>query len=276
MKKNWILIILLIIIISVLLSCSGYEKLLKSNDYNLKYRKAFEYYFKGDYTKAVTLFDQIAPFYRGTSKADSVFFFQAMSTFKQNDFILAGEYFQRFTEAYYKSPFLEDAFFYVGLCHYMESPRPELDQTETEKAIESFNLFLIKFPESKYKERVLNLIKELHEKLVEKSFLNAKLYFDLEDYRAAIISLNNSLMEYPESKYREEIQYLLFKSKYLLALNSIESKKAERFQEAVDEYYSFISEFPESKYKKEVQKMYNESLKYVKNQSDIKAENIKK
>jgi len=158
----------------------------------------------------------------------------------------------------------------------MESPRPELDQTETQKAIEAFNLFIVKFPESKYKDRALNLIKELHEKLVEKSYLSAKLYYDLEDYKAAIISLNNSLMEYPESKYREEIQYLLFKSKYLLALNSVESKKTERFQEAVDEYYSFISEFPESRYKKEVQKLYNDCLKYIKIQSDIKAENIKK
>lgn len=266
----------ILVVLYILISCSGYEKLLKSNDFNLKYKKAFEYYFKGDYSKASTLFDQIAPYYRGTSKADSVFFYQAMSTFKQNDFILAGEYFRNFVGTYNKSQFIEDAYYYVGLCHYMESPRPELDQTETQKAIEAFNLFLVKFPSSKYKEKVQSLIKELHEKLVEKSYLSAKLYYDLEDYKAAIISLNNSLMEYPESKYREEIQYLLFKSKYLLAVNSIESKKAERFQEAVDEYFSFISEFPESKYKKEVQKMYNESLKYIKTQSDIKAENIKK
>lgn len=266
----------LLLMLHILFSCSGYEKLLKSNDFNLKYKKAFEYYNKGDYTKASTLFDQIAPYYRGTSKADSVFFYQAMSTYKQNDFILAGEYFRKFVETYNKSQFIEDAYFYIGLCHYMESPRPELDQTETQKAIEAFNLFLVKFPNSTYKDRVRNLINELHEKLVEKSYLSAKLYYDLEDYKAAIISLNNSLMEYPESKYREEIQYLLVKSKYLLAVNSIESKKAERFQEAVDEYFSFISEFPESKYKKEVQKMYNESLKYIKTQNDIKAENIKK
>ena len=57
-------------------------------------------------------------------------------------------------------------------------------------------------------EEARNLIKELEDKLVEKSYLSARLYYDMEQYRAAITALSNSLKEYPETKYREEMLFL--------------------------------------------------------------------
>lgn len=255
--------LILILILPVLISCEGYEHLLKSSDSELKYKKAFAYYNKGDYTKAGTLFDQIAPFFRGTPRADSVYYFQAMTYYKQNDFILAGHAFKMFSDTYVNSPFAEDATFYVGLCYYLISPRPELDQTDTYQAIQAFRLFLIRYPGSKRKEECEKMIKEMRDKLVEKSFISAKLYFDLEDYKASIVALGNSLAEYPESKYREDIMFLILRSDYMLAVNSIASKQKERYQATVDEYYSFITEFPESKYRKDADRIFGTSSEYL-------------
>ena len=260
MNKN---IFLFILVLPLLLNCQGYEKLLKSSDYNLKFDKAFYYYKKADYTRAMTLFDQIAPYFRGTTKADSVYFFQAMVNFKLNDYILAGHYFKTFADTYGNSEFAEDASFYVAYCYYLSSPRPELDQTDTYNAVNAFRLFLIKYPRSDRKNECLSMIDELREKLVEKSFISARLYFDLSNYKASIVALNNSLIDYPESKYREDILYLILKSNYLLASNSIVSKQKERYQETLDEYYSFISEFPDSKYRKDADKMYKDSAKIL-------------
>ncbi len=103
----------------------------------------------------------------------------------------------------------------------------------------------------------------MREKLVEKSFMSSRLYYKLEDYKAAIVSLNNSLSDFPDSKHREDIMYMLVKSSYLLANKSVQSKQKDRYQSAVDEYYSFIAEFPDSKYKKEVDKMYEQSAKVL-------------
>ena len=100
------------------------------------------------------------------------------------------------------------------------------------------------------------LIDELQDKLVYKSYLTAKLYYDFESYKAAVVALNNSLKEYPDSKYREELMYMLLKSKYLLAMNSVQEKKEERLSDTLDEYFSFVDEYPESKYKKEVNRFY--------------------
>jgi outer membrane protein assembly factor BamD len=104
----------------------------------------------------------------------------------------------------------------------------------------------------------------LEDKLVYKSFVAAKLYYNVGQYKAAMVSLRNSLLDYPESMYREEILYLIAKSTYLRAANSIESKQKERYQKTVDEYYSFIAEFPESKYRKEMDGFFNIAQRSVK------------
>lgn len=245
-------------------SCTQYEKLLKSDDYNLKYAKAFEYYNNGDYLRSANLFDQITPVFRGTKKADSVFFFQAMSYFKQQDYEISAHYFQMFYQTYGNSPFVENAAFNEAYCYYLSSPRPELDQASSYKALDAFQLFLIRYPEGSRKDECLKYILELREKIMQKSFLGAKTYFDLEDYKASLTALNTSLSDFPETKYREEMMYMIVKSSYLLAINSIEVKKPERFQEAIDDYYSFIAEFPESKYRKEVNRIYESSSQYLK------------
>lgn len=260
MRKEYLL---LVFILPFFLGCGGYEKLLKSTDSNLKYEKAFEYYNKGDYGRAATLFEQIASYYRGTTKADSVYFFLAMTYFKQHDYILAGHAFKTFADTFGNSDFAEDATFYVGYCYYLTSPRPELDQTDTYQAIQSLRLFMIRYPGSARKEQCEKMIAEMRDKLVEKSFISARLYYDLEDYKASIVALNNSLTEYPESRYREDIIFLIVKSNYMLAVNSIQSKQKERFQSTVDEYYSFITEFPDSKYRKEADRIFKSSSGYL-------------
>ena len=252
------------VLILILAGCSGYDKILKSSDYKEKYNAALKYYYeKEDYVRAATIFDQIAMVFRGTDQADTVYYLQAMSYFKQNDYILSGHYFRTFAKTYGGSPFAEEADYMGAYCYYLTSPRPELDQTSTVQAIQAFQLYLIKYPDSERREEVQAYINELREKLVEKSYISAKLYFDLQDYKASIVALNNSLLKYPESKYREEIMFMLVKSSYMLADNSVLSKKKERFQDAIDEYYSFAAEFPESKYIKEAKRYYNLSAKYL-------------
>jgi outer membrane protein assembly factor BamD len=78
------------------------------------------------------------------------------------------------------------------------------------------------------------------------------------------VALNNCLTQFPDSENREEIMFMLLKSKYMLAVKSIFTKQIERFQDTVDEYYSFIAEFPQSKNKKEADEMYQVASKYIK------------
>ena len=46
--------LLAVIILTLISSCSGYEKLLKSSDYAMKYDKALEYFENEEYVRAGT------------------------------------------------------------------------------------------------------------------------------------------------------------------------------------------------------------------------------
>jgi outer membrane protein assembly factor BamD len=243
--------------------CSGYEKILKSSDVELKYRKAFEYYYDEDYARASTLFEQLMPLTRGTGKADSVHYFLAKSLYGQKDYILAGHYFGEFAEEFPRNKMATEAEFMSAYTSYLMSPRPSLDQSNTYKAIQEFQFFIVKHPEHPRVNEARELIAGMQDKLVEKSYMSAKLYFDLGDYKAAIIALQNSLNTYPDTKFREELMFLILKSHYLLARNSIPEKQRTRFQDTVDEYYSFTGEFPESKYTNEAKTIYEKSSDYL-------------
>jgi len=253
------------ILLLVIVSSCKYEKLLKSRDYKLKYQKALEYYAEEDYMRAEGLFEQLKPILKGTKQADTVFFYAAYANYYQKSYLLASHYFSEFRKTFGNSPFVQEAEYMNAYCTYLMSPKPSLDQQFTYQAISLFGLYLSRYPNSDKTDECLRYIDELKNKLVEKSYQSAKLYFNLGDYKAAIIALNNSLDEFPQTKYREEIMYLILRAKYLLADYSIESKKVERFQSAVDEYYAFVAEFPESDYKKEALGMFNNAQDILKN-----------
>lgn len=261
MKKSLVLYISIALV--VLGSCSGFEKLVKSTDYEKKYAEAKRYYEEEDFYKAQVLYDQIAPIMRGTDKADTVYFYQALCYYKQSDYIMAGHYFDAFSRVYGASPFLEEADFFTAYCYYKNSPRPELDQQSTLMSLQAFQKFLIRHPGSERKEEALAYIDEMREKQVEKSFISARLYYDLEDYKASLVALNNSLSEFPESKHREQILFMVFKSSFKYAEKSVFIKKKERYQVALDDYYSFKAEYPESKFMREANRYYASTVKYL-------------
>ena len=260
MKFNLPIIILFIILFS---GCGGYEKILKSDDYDLKYEKALSYYELEKYIKAVTIFEQILPRFRGTEKSEKINFLHAKSYYLMGNYIMGGHHFRTFFQTYANSEYAEEAYFLTAYCYYKLSPRPNLDQENAYKAINSFTLFLNRFPGSERVKECNLLIDELQNKLSEKSYLNAKLYFDLGDYKASKVAIQNSLEEYPDNKFREELLFLKLKSQFLLSENSVAEKQKERYQITLDEYYSFIEEFPGSNYQKEVEKIYESTAVFL-------------
>jgi outer membrane protein assembly factor BamD len=177
---------------------------------------------------------------------------------------LAGTYFASYVEQFGYGKNIEEATFMAAQCDYNISPRAELDQDNTRKAIEGFKIFLARYPNSPRIEESRKLMTDLQERLVEKSYNSAKLYYDMKQYKAAVTALSNSLKEYAESKYREEMMYLKLSSLFLYAVNSYDIRQRERFQATLDDYFSFMEEFPTSRYQKEVKKNYEDTAKYLK------------
>jgi outer membrane protein assembly factor BamD len=255
---------IVLIILVLVSSCGEYEKLLKSTDFELKKAKAKEYYDAGEYVKTTELLGQILPRYRATDEAEDLNWMNAQSYYGMKDYFMAGSYFKSFIEQFPFGKHAEEANFMAALCDYKISPRPELDQDNSRNAIEGFNIFVNRFPGSPKVAEAKKLSKEMQEKLVEKSYLSAKLYYDMNQYKSAVTALNNSLKEYADTKYREEMMFLKLNSLYMYAEKSQVNKQKERHQATLDDYYSFMEEFPKSQYAKDVNNIFQKTNKYLK------------
>ena len=188
-----------------------------------------------------------------------------MSEYGQKDYEAASETFKKYYQSYPRGYYAEMASFYVGQSLYMSTPEPRLDQSQTVAAIAALQEYRDMFPDGKLKGLAEERLMELQDKLVEKEYLNAKLYYDLgsyfgnctyggNNYEACVITAQNALNDYPYTSMREDFAILIMKSKYELAQMSVESKKLQRYQDAEDECYGFINEYPDSKERETAEK----------------------
>ena len=235
--------------------------MLKGSDYNLKYEKALEYYNNDQCYKSLPLLEELMSYFRMTNKGEDVYYYYAKNQYCMGDFYLAGYYFKRFVKNFPQSSRVEECAFNSAICLMMNSPDYYLDQTESHKAIDEFQLFMSKYPNSYLIDSCNNMVTNLRNRLELKSFEKGKLYFKMEKYRSATIALNTTILEFPNTKYKEEVLFLILKSNFLFAPNSINSKKIVRFEESIKSYYTFVDSFKNSKFAKEAESFYLSSLK---------------
>lgn len=244
-------------------SCSEYHRLLKSDDFELKYKRAIEYYEEGNYGRAIALITDVIPFYRGTAKAEEVNYYFAMAHYKMGDYTLASHYLKSFSNAFPRSPHAEEFLFLSAYCLYLDSPRYSLDQTNTMKAIRELQRFINRYPQSERLEDANQLIDELRYKLEKKRFNSGKLFLDISDYVAAATTFETFSKDFPDSRYREEATFLIIKANFEFASNSIPQRQEERFGNVLEAYRAFERRYPESKYMHEAERMKQHAAKMI-------------
>ena len=247
----------------LVVSCSGFNKLRKSNNPELKYQKALEYFHQGKYNRTAILLNDVSGVYGGSSKGDSIAYYYGAALYKEGDFENSGAVFDEFRRYYPRSVFLEDVEYMYAKGIYYTSPRPERDQSNTLRAITAIGEYLSRYPESVKKEALEDNLEELRQKLYDKALMSSRLYYDIGYYNSAVVALKNALELYPESNHRELISYLILRSYDMYARNSVEEKQRQRYLDMQDAYYNFVSEYPESQYSKEVEKMQAEAKRYL-------------
>jgi outer membrane protein assembly factor BamD len=238
-----------------------YNKIVKNGSLDEKYAAAIKYFEKEDYTKALTLFEELMSVYRGTGKGEEVHYYYAYSNYNVQDYLVAGYQFRNYARVYPSGKHAEECAYMNAYCFYLNSPEYSLDQIDTKLAIKEFQGFVNRFPTSERIPKCNELIDELRAKLEKKSYENAMLYYNMGDYKAGITCFTNHNKDFPGGQHEEMLNYLIIKSYYLLALNSIESKKQERFKAAIDSYTKFAETFPKSEYLKDAETYQKSALK---------------
>ncbi len=262
-------LLLLTVVCSTTIGCGEYNRVLKSKDLNYRYDYAKRAFEKGKYVQAATvLTDLITPF-RGTPQGEDALFLLGRCYYENKDYMNSGVYFRTYYSRYPRGKHAEDARFYSGYGYYLESPDPQLDQSVTLKAIEELQGFIDNFPRSERVQQAQDAMFELQDKLTLKELQNAHLYYNLgmylgNNYQAAIIVCQNALKNYPYTKYKEDFEILILRSKHQLAVHSVPEKQQERYRDVIDEYFSFINNWPETANRKEADAIYKIARNHVK------------
>jgi outer membrane protein assembly factor BamD len=246
-------------VVIVFASCDRYNKLLKSSDYELKLKKAREYYDKEYYVRSSQLYEELIPVVKGTDKAEEVYYYYTWSEYYLGDYILSQYHFKNYTRQFPNGKHVEECYYMNAYCYFLNSPNYKLDQSYTKNAIKEFQSFIDFYPESLKMDTCNLLIDQLRNKLERKDYEIVKQYYKLSDWKATVVAAKNFTKEYPSSNYNDEMYYLIINSYYTLALNSVYSKKEERIDFAIENYIKFLDLYPNSSYISSAKSIYNSS-----------------
>jgi outer membrane protein assembly factor BamD len=274
MKYCWIIIISAVFLIGCRSSKTASKtnttakrisKILKNPDPTYKLRIAEQYFVKKKFTKAQLLFEDIMPYYKTGKEFEDIYYKYAYCAYYQLDYMNAENLFKSFLEIFPNSTKSEEVDYMRAYSFYKQSPKAELDQTNTIKAMGMMQTFINTHPGSARIKEANEIIDICRAKLELKDYKSAQLYYDIGQFRAAGVAFSTLLNTYPESAKGDEYKLMIIKSYYRFAEMSVEEKKVERFTQVVNECTEFADRFPESKLKKEAEDFLTLSQTNIKN-----------
>ena len=257
--------LLLLIPFFLLAGCNNqFTKVLKSTDYEYKLKKADEYFANKKYRLAEQLYEELFPVFKGSDKFEDLYYKYAYCSYYQKNYSSAENLFQGFLGVFPNSSRAEEIAYMHAYTFFKQSPNVQLDQTNTNKAIGMMQGFINQYPNSARVADATKVIEQCRQKLEEKDYLAAKLYYNLQMYQAAGIAFSNLLINYPESAKGDSYMLMAVKSYYEYAKLSIISKQEERYEKVTAEYFDFADRFPESSLLKQAEEYKNQSQKNIK------------
>lgn len=238
-----------------LVSCSEFSKVLNKGNATEQLNLATKLYENGKYAKSIQLFDKVIPEYQGKAQMERIQYMVADAKYQTKDYLESAYWFERFTKMYPKSSKREEATYLAAMSNYYSTPRSSLDQTYSQTAIESFQKFIDRYPDSEKVADANKYIKELQLKLEKKEFDIAYQYYHTENYKAAIVAFDNFLSDNLGTSLKEDALYYKAKAGHDLAVNSVLDKKEARIKDAIQMLDRLERNYNPSKYKDDVDKM---------------------
>jgi outer membrane protein assembly factor BamD len=222
------------------------------------YEKGKAFYDEGDFQKAIEMLQGAFDFGRTHQWAADAQLFLARAYRGNKEFLLAANEFTRFTQIYRSDPRVPDAEYELAMTYYDRSPSFRLDQTDTERAITQFQLFMTRYASHPLVEDAASRIIELRSKLAKKQFNTAELYERREYYGAAAVSYEAVFDRYYDTDFADDALLGAMKTYLQYAKLSVPDKKQERLRLAEANYDRLLQIFPDSPLIKEAEALYIE------------------
>lgn len=226
---------------------------MKSKDPQYKLRMAEQYYAKKKYNYAQQLFEDVIPYFKGQQEFEDIYYKYAYTAYYQKDYLNAENLFKTYLEVFPNSARAEEMDYMRAYTFYQQSPKAELDQTNTIKAMGMMQTFINTHPGSARIKDATGIIDTCRKKLETKDAKAAQLYFDLGQFRAASVAFESVIDAYPDSQHSDEYKFMSIRAAFRFAELSVVEKQAERFEKVVTDCNDFMDRFPESAFAKQVQ-----------------------
>jgi len=261
--------LLIICLCTLLASCDGYQKVLKSSDVNYKLTKANEYYNKKQWQRANELYESLLPIMKNTKNYEPLYYRYAYTNYYMKDYLSASYHFKNFVDFFPNSKDADECEFMHAVSLYKYSPKYSLDQTNTIKAYEAMQSYVNMHPGSKRIAEANSYMEECRKKLEMKESDAAQLYYNIAQYKAASIAFKSVMHNYPESLSSDYYQYMIVRSLYKFAKASVKGKQEERYVNTISAYHELVDTYPKSKYLHDAEKIYtlaDNSVKQIRNE----------
>lgn len=267
--RNVIKLFPLLFLSIFLFSCNNLAKIQKSKDYEYKLLKADEFFTKGKYRYAQVLYEELFPVFKGTQKFEDLYYKYAYCFYNDGLYRDAENLFKGYLEVFPNSSKAEEVDYMRAYCFYKLSPKLELEQGNTLKAMSMMQTFINTHPGSPKIKEATEIIDKSRAKLELKEFRGAQLYYNISEFRASAIAFNTLLNSYPESESAQNYKIMVIKSYFKFAKMSVLEKQEERFEKVISEYQDFLDRFPESNLLKEAESysiLSQNQIKAIKNE----------
>jgi len=248
--------LLLTLTLAVLLSACAGSGRVRYDTPQEAYDKGLAEYEAGDFITATEYLQGVFDFGRTHQWAADAQLLLARTYRENEEFLLAANEYTRFMQIYRSDPRVADAEYELAMTYYDRSPNYRLDQTDTERAIVQFQLFIERYGTSPLVEEAQARITELRSKLARKQIHTAQLYERREYYNAAAVSYEAAFDRFYDTEYADDALVGAMNAYYEYAVLSIRARQKERLEKAEENYERLIQIFPDSPLIKEAETVY--------------------
>jgi outer membrane protein assembly factor BamD len=248
---------LLTLTLAVFLSACAGSGRLRYDTPEEAFTKGLAEFEDGDYTKAAEFLQGVFDFGRTHQWAADAQLLLARAYRANEEFLLAANEYTRFTQIYRSDPRVPDAEYELAMTYYDRSPNYRLDQTDTERAIVQFQLFIERYGSNALVDEAQSRITELRGKLAQKQIHTAQLYERREYFNAAAVSYEAAFDRFYDTEYADDALLGAMRAYYDYARLSIRARQLERLEKAEENYDRLIQIFPGSPLVKDAESIYS-------------------
>jgi outer membrane protein assembly factor BamD len=196
-----------------------------------QFARAEQRYAEGDYRAAIADFQTFTFNYPQDPRVPEARWKTAEAYYNVDDWATAAQEYMNYQRDFPRDERAARGLFQAGRAYQQMSLRPELDQRDTERAVNAYDRVIVEYPNSEFAEEARSRKAQLRDKLAEKVYLNAEFYFDNENYPATVLYLTDLIQVYTDTAWIPAAYALLARAQCEQGLRDRASEVYARLQE---------------------------------------------